>query len=358
MRQKGFVFLPILLIVGSLSFLGYFIYKNEKIQSIVFPNDNQNADTTSGINFSDLIHIGENKNKEESKSLTTVDTENWKTYEDKQYGIVFKYPNNFSTNRECIVAVYNPAGIDYESDVNPSEMIKIVICGRNMAYGNNDIDSIFERSLYSSWKNGEKANVYKKTRIKINGSDAIRATVEGLEGEVENSIFTYKNYIFTIIAYNSDVVDMSIYNTLLNTISFNEVETREGLAGYINNLTNYGFNYPGYWRGSKSGTNIEFDFENANLKVSVKPVSSDYTLDSVKTEITSNGWKKTKINNIDFLYFENKSPITNNLSYVSYFALYKNNLYNLYLSLSWENPEIPQTLVNQFYELLNSFRFL
>ena len=78
MGQKGFVFLPIILIIAILGVAGYFAYQHGQLQT-----SNENATSPSTPIISNIS----------SSIATTEPVENWKTYTSSKNNYSIKYPS-------------------------------------------------------------------------------------------------------------------------------------------------------------------------------------------------------------------------------------------------------------------------
>jgi len=103
-RQKGFVLLPVIIIIALVVALGFFIYQNTQLQK-----SGKNATSPSAAPNTNLPKA----------SVTSDPTVNWKTYINSQYRFSLKYPAGYSfeenkqSNRTQVI--FNKGQTDYFS---------------------------------------------------------------------------------------------------------------------------------------------------------------------------------------------------------------------------------------------------
>lgn len=90
MRQKGFILLPVIIIVILIGVLGYFIYQNTQLQ--------KNGGNLTAPSVIPTVNSPKS-------SLTLNSTANWKTYTDPKYNYSFKYPTRYEIEKPMFEAL-------------------------------------------------------------------------------------------------------------------------------------------------------------------------------------------------------------------------------------------------------------
>jgi len=137
----------------------------------------------------------------------------------------------------------------------------------------------------------------------------------------------------------------------------------KNLSGYTNQAGNYGFNYPSGWKAFETGINVFFEFEEGKVEVSVLPIATGETLETIQPEF------EPVYFDADFstMLIAKEPALQNNhigrngeIVGRTYFIFYNNLLYTIAL---YTDPETPlpgnfPDILNQFDDLIISFRFL
>ena len=198
--------LRIVLVIVILAIAGYGIYAyisgNTNTTLNMNAAVNTNTSTKSNSNLVSNINSPSNMN-------TTVNTSDWKTYNNDIYGFSVKYPSDFqSWEAELTAAVSNSRtdGLLFDVGFRPEGMQGSVFLIRTFSKSLEEVARI----------NPQEHGTLTSETIQVGGKTAVRMTGEVRRYGIQGSKYSY---IFTVNNYRNEA-DLSTFDDMLKTVNF------------------------------------------------------------------------------------------------------------------------------------------
>lgn len=212
MKKIGFIFLLMLL---SIIFSGC-----GKNNTNINNSQNQNLNKVAAINENDNIN---------SNANTEIDTSDWQTYTNEEYGFSFKYPSEDKVTEfsdYIVITTPKTEEISQETTGERSDAVSILFNENNFLFGGLPKPIEFTEEYYKSFCKKSELDVF-LGEIKIDGHNAFQLSHEEatktkhtfLKNNNEKYIEIYGGY------YGAEVSDLSNnklepYDAIVNSIKF------------------------------------------------------------------------------------------------------------------------------------------
>lgn len=205
MKERGFAYVFILLIIVLLAGLGVFFYKNKKTTSTIPPLKLQHASLeSSGI-----------------KDLTDNDifeqTQNWKTYTNKELGLSIRYPQDQVIIRDEFggnnVTFTFPKYKNTSSENSPTSLSIYY----RAPVGSNPVDALRKELLVGKEDDGTSYEY-----VKINNAYGVHCiTCSGSKYDYYLSKGTNESPVVRVEADSLSGDDISVFVEMIKTLQFN-----------------------------------------------------------------------------------------------------------------------------------------
>jgi hypothetical protein len=129
-------------------------------------------------------------------------------------------------------------------------------------------------------------------------------------------------------------------------------------VGHVNNLGNYGFNYPSNWNGIERGSDVRFEFDGIKVEIIVNPIMVGNDLETMQSQLGASV-EQVKIGNEPAL----KQDVYGDSGVLigRIYHTFHNNFQYTILVLTDSNyigSTDFSSILEFFEELIKSFRFL
>lgn len=190
--RSGFahIFLIIVVVIAGVGALGYFAYKNGQI-------NNLSRESTTSSSVTPLASV--------------IDTSKWKSFEDVESGISFKYPENWTADQA--------PGFSFPVFLkSPKEEFYVV---RVYQVKNSDLDK--ELGTDATINSRQDPSIHINRDIKIADKKSVQVT-----GKYKDSDLIKGGFVVTMIQHGSDVIKVVLdydsyskeYSQILSTFKF------------------------------------------------------------------------------------------------------------------------------------------
>lgn len=189
-----------------------------------------------------------------------------------------------------------------------------------------------------------------------------RSPILGERMKLCYTFFNWAHYSYTGVCALKKKTFLLLILILFLTISCGLFASKK-LSGYINQAGNYGFNYPASWKAFETRTNVFFEFEEGKVECSVRPIAPGETYETIQSEFEPVYFYPR----FSTLVVANEPALQNDhigldgkIVGRTYFIIHNNLLYTvaLYTDPEATLPKNFSTILNQFENLITSFRFL
>lgn len=132
--------------------------------------------------------------------------------------------------------------------------------------------------------------------------------------------------------------------------------------GYINQRGNYGFNYPGNWKGRETGTDVVFPFKHTSIEIVVVPTEPGESLETIQSETNDRQDVVAEFTSVDGIPALRRDILESSGRVIRriYTIIHKDFTYHIILGTDEDNPDPEEisSLLESFEALVKSFRFL
>lgn len=173
---------------------------------------------------------------------TSIETTNWQTYTNKEYGLEFKYPQGFELHenyttpdkKNYYVSVMNPVTTERYAFIDSDLKVEFYISTLDKPL---TTEEYFEKTVNESVSASGNMNILKKDVKMIGNQKFGYIQWEGM-GDGESYFTVHQNYGFSIAKYPFKTSRQNEFTQILSTLKFTTPATSD-LKSQVENWANY-----------------------------------------------------------------------------------------------------------------------
>jgi len=180
------------------------------------------------------------------EKIVEDETASWKTYRNEEYGYEIRYPS------EWIIIKEDPKFVVFadeeETKIQKEKQAGEIRCSAGVWLYDNDEGLSLYDWVVNKWGEPEKRYLGKISKVEINNLEGIKYEFESM-GLETNVLFSKNNKVIDIQTTFDGCTDLqTIFNQMLSTFRFIEVDETANWKTYRNENYKYEVKYPPDWK--------------------------------------------------------------------------------------------------------------